>query len=225
MANGARMEGIDANLFFTFFGLDAINRAKHDHVKVATVGEPGLHLATWLGGFPGMSSLVTPPAGRQDGGTRHPAHPRVRGDDLRLRRAASTPARHRSTCSGSTGTTSSTRSTTSSPSASSTSSPPAARSSSPEQAGTRSSHPARRLRDPECSASGRPRRSERSWVGNRCSSLPVVDSVRYLLMMSFLLLVADGCGQSTGRQHSGSLVVTVTAGPTCPVERPGRSSL
>ena len=59
MANGARMEGIDANVFFTFFGLDAINRAKHDHVKVATVGEPGLHLATWLGGFPGMSSLVT----------------------------------------------------------------------------------------------------------------------------------------------------------------------
>ena len=59
MANGARMEGIDANVFFTFFGLDAINKAKHDHVKVATVGEPGLHLATWLGGFPGMSSLVT----------------------------------------------------------------------------------------------------------------------------------------------------------------------
>ena len=59
MANGARMEGIDANVFFTFFGLDAINKAKHAHVKVATVGEPGLHLATWLGGFPGMSSLVT----------------------------------------------------------------------------------------------------------------------------------------------------------------------
>jgi peroxiredoxin family protein len=59
MANGARMEGIDANVFFTFFGLDAINKTKYDHVKVATVGEPGLHLATWLGGFPGMSSLVT----------------------------------------------------------------------------------------------------------------------------------------------------------------------
>src|SRR6201982_1524820 len=59
MANGARMEGIEANVFFTFFGLDAVNRATHDHVKVATVGEPGLHLATWLGGFPGMSSLVT----------------------------------------------------------------------------------------------------------------------------------------------------------------------
>src|ERR1019366_1464706 len=59
MANGARMEGIDANLFFTFFGLDAINKAKHDHVKVSTVGNPGLHLATWAGGFPGVSSLVT----------------------------------------------------------------------------------------------------------------------------------------------------------------------
>ena len=59
MANGARMEGIDANLFFTFFGLDAINKAKHDHVKVATVGNPGLHLATWAGGFPGVSSMVT----------------------------------------------------------------------------------------------------------------------------------------------------------------------
>ena len=59
MANGARMEGIQANVFFTFFGLDAINRAKHDHVKVATVGNPGLHLATWAGGFPGMSAMVT----------------------------------------------------------------------------------------------------------------------------------------------------------------------
>ena len=59
MANGARMEGIEANLFFTFFGLDAINKAKHEHVKVATVGNPGLHLATWAGGFPGVSALVT----------------------------------------------------------------------------------------------------------------------------------------------------------------------
>jgi peroxiredoxin family protein len=34
-------------------------RAKHEHVKVATVGNPGLHLATWAGGFPGVSALVT----------------------------------------------------------------------------------------------------------------------------------------------------------------------
>jgi peroxiredoxin family protein len=59
MANGARMEGIEANLFFTFFGLDAINKARHEHVKVATVGNPGLHMATWAGGLPGISALVT----------------------------------------------------------------------------------------------------------------------------------------------------------------------
>ena len=65
MANGARMEGIEANLFFTFFGLDAINRAKHEHVKVATVGNPGLHLATWAGGIPGVSALVTHKLGEE----------------------------------------------------------------------------------------------------------------------------------------------------------------
>lgn len=59
MANGARMEGIDVNLFFTFFGMDAINKAKYEHIKVATVGNPGLHLPTMVGGLPGMSALVT----------------------------------------------------------------------------------------------------------------------------------------------------------------------
>jgi len=59
MASGARAEGIEANLFFTFFGLDAIHKARHEHIKIATVGNPGLHLATLLGGLPGMSSVMT----------------------------------------------------------------------------------------------------------------------------------------------------------------------
>lgn len=59
MANGARAEGMDANLFFTFFGLDAINKAHVGHIKVSTVGEPGLHIPTMIGGLPGMPSLVT----------------------------------------------------------------------------------------------------------------------------------------------------------------------
>jgi peroxiredoxin family protein len=59
MANGARMEGIEANLFFTFFGLDAIHKSKQKHIKVATVGNPGLHIPTWIGGIPGMSALVS----------------------------------------------------------------------------------------------------------------------------------------------------------------------
>lgn len=59
MANGARSEGMEANLFFTFFGLDAVHRARFEHLKVATVGNPGLHLASLAGVLPGMSSVVT----------------------------------------------------------------------------------------------------------------------------------------------------------------------
>jgi peroxiredoxin family protein len=59
LANGARMEGIEANVFFTFFGMDAINKKHYEHLMVATVGNPGLHIPTMLGGLPGMSSFVT----------------------------------------------------------------------------------------------------------------------------------------------------------------------
>ena len=59
MANGARAEGIEANLFFTFFGLDAVHKKRIDHIKVATVGNPGLHIPTWAGGLPGVSALMT----------------------------------------------------------------------------------------------------------------------------------------------------------------------
>jgi peroxiredoxin family protein len=59
MANGARAEGIEANLFFTFFGLDVVHKSRVDHIKVATVGNPGLHLATMAGGLPGVSSVMT----------------------------------------------------------------------------------------------------------------------------------------------------------------------
>ena len=59
MANGARMEGIEADLFFTFFGLDAIRKDRYEKIKVATVGNPGMHLPTWLGAIPGFSALAT----------------------------------------------------------------------------------------------------------------------------------------------------------------------
>ena len=59
MANGARAEGIEANLFFTFFGLDAIHRKRIDHIKVATVGNPAMHMATIVGALPGMSAIAT----------------------------------------------------------------------------------------------------------------------------------------------------------------------
>ncbi len=59
MANGARSEGIEVNLFFTFFGLDAVHKKRIEHIKVATVGNPGMHMATLVGALPGMSALAT----------------------------------------------------------------------------------------------------------------------------------------------------------------------
>jgi len=59
MANGARAEGMEANLFFTFFGLDAIHKKRIEHIKVSTVGNPAMHIPTLIGGLPGMSGLAT----------------------------------------------------------------------------------------------------------------------------------------------------------------------
>lgn len=67
MANGARMEGIEANLFFTFFGLYAVLKKYQDTIKIATVGNPamrvpdakGFPLPTFLGALPGMSAFAT----------------------------------------------------------------------------------------------------------------------------------------------------------------------
>ena len=65
MANGARMEGIEADLFFTFFGLDAIRKDRYRKIKVATVGNPGMHLPTLVGALPGFSALATHMMARQ----------------------------------------------------------------------------------------------------------------------------------------------------------------
>ena len=67
MGNGARMEGIEANLFFTFFGLYAVLKKYQDSIKVATVGNPamrvpdakGFPLPTLLGAIPGMAAFAT----------------------------------------------------------------------------------------------------------------------------------------------------------------------
>ncbi len=72
MANGARMEGIEASLFFTFFGLNGLAKATMDHMKVATVGNSALNMAmpmlglpmtmpfpTWMGAIPGVSAFAT----------------------------------------------------------------------------------------------------------------------------------------------------------------------
>jgi len=59
MANAARMSGIDATLFFTFWGLDVITENRIDHLHVPTVGNPSMHIPTMLGGLPGMESIAS----------------------------------------------------------------------------------------------------------------------------------------------------------------------
>lgn len=65
MGNGAVMEGIEANLFFTFFGLEAVMKSRMDKLHTAVVGNPamrlpgGMRMPTWLGIIPGMEALVS----------------------------------------------------------------------------------------------------------------------------------------------------------------------
>ncbi len=65
MANGAVMEGIEAKLFFTFFGLDAITKNRMNNLHTATVGNPamrmpgGMPFPTLLGVLPGVEAGVS----------------------------------------------------------------------------------------------------------------------------------------------------------------------
>lgn len=66
MGNGALMEGMKVDVFFTFFGLDAITKAQKDKQSVAAVANPSLRLPVInmpmpniLGVIPGMSRMIT----------------------------------------------------------------------------------------------------------------------------------------------------------------------
>lgn len=65
MANGAVMEGIEAKVFFTFFGLDAITKKRMKKLHTATVGNPGMRMPgglpfpTLLGALPGVEAGVS----------------------------------------------------------------------------------------------------------------------------------------------------------------------
>ena len=63
LGNAARMSGIEAHMFFTFWGLDIITKSKLNNLNVATVGNPSMHpwfhIPTFLGAIPGMSAAAT----------------------------------------------------------------------------------------------------------------------------------------------------------------------
>jgi len=61
MANGALMEGIEAKMFFTFFGLEAITRKHADKLHTATVGNPAFMpgMPTMVAGLPGFEAFAS----------------------------------------------------------------------------------------------------------------------------------------------------------------------
>lgn len=58
LANAARQSGIDAFVFFTFWGLDVVTESKVDHLHVNLAGNPASGMPTMLAGLPGMESLA-----------------------------------------------------------------------------------------------------------------------------------------------------------------------
>jgi len=65
MGNGAVMEGIETNLFFTFFGLEAITKKWMNKLHTGVVGNPamrlpgGLRMPTLMGVIPGIEAMVS----------------------------------------------------------------------------------------------------------------------------------------------------------------------
>jgi len=63
--------GIDVTLFFTFWGMDIINKRRVDHLEIAPVGNPNMKMSMMginagnlgipqmVGGLPGMTAVAT----------------------------------------------------------------------------------------------------------------------------------------------------------------------
>ena len=58
MGNGALMEGIEAELFFTFFGLDAITKKTQNKVHMTPVGNSAMRLPGTTLPFPNIIAVI-----------------------------------------------------------------------------------------------------------------------------------------------------------------------
>lgn len=65
LANAARQSDIEAMIFFTFWGLDAITENKVDKLHVNLAGNPSNTMPTIIAGLPGMESLAASMMGKQ----------------------------------------------------------------------------------------------------------------------------------------------------------------
>ena len=58
LANAARQAGIDAFVFFTFWGLDVITEKRVDHLHVNLAGNPASGMPTMVAGLPGIETFA-----------------------------------------------------------------------------------------------------------------------------------------------------------------------
>lgn len=59
LANAALMEGIDVTMFFTFWGLDIVNKKKMNHLKATPLGNPSMGMPNLLGVLPGVTTMAS----------------------------------------------------------------------------------------------------------------------------------------------------------------------
>lgn len=59
LANAALMEGIDVTIFFTFWGLDIINKKKMTNLKATPLGNPSMGMPNIIGILPGVTGMAS----------------------------------------------------------------------------------------------------------------------------------------------------------------------
>lgn len=59
LANAALMEGIEVNMFFTFWGLEMVNKKTMNRLKATPLGNPSMHMPNVVGMLPGVTNLAT----------------------------------------------------------------------------------------------------------------------------------------------------------------------
>jgi len=65
LANAALGEGVQVDLFFTFWGFDMITKSRMEHLKFTMLGNTATHMPQGLGGLPGMTAMATQQMRRQ----------------------------------------------------------------------------------------------------------------------------------------------------------------
>jgi len=59
LANAALGEGVEVDLFFTFWGFDMITKSRMGELKFTMLGNTATHMPQGLGGLPGMTAVAT----------------------------------------------------------------------------------------------------------------------------------------------------------------------